>query len=60
MTDVPDDVICDIVVCANDTALFYNCDPVSDLSEQLELAPELEFGLQFTLGCDTGAVSAWF
>ena len=37
--DLPDDVICDIAICADDTTLYSKCD---DLWQQLELAFELE------------------
>ena len=31
INDLPDDVICNIVICANDTTLYSNCDQASDL-----------------------------
>ena len=31
INDLPDDVICDIVISANDTTLCSKCDQVSDL-----------------------------
>ena len=40
--DLPDNVICDIAIYADDTALYSKCDWVSDLWQQLELASELE------------------
>ena len=49
ITDVPDDVICDIAIYANDTTLYSNCDRTSDLWQQLELASELESDLQDTV-----------
>ena len=42
INDLPDDVICDIAMYADDTTLFSNCDQTSDLWQQLELASELE------------------
>ena len=39
--DLPDDVICDITIYADDTILYSNCDWASDLWQQLELASEL-------------------
>ena len=41
INDLPDDVICDIAIYADDTTLYSNCDQASDLWQQLELAPEL-------------------
>ena len=35
--DLPD-VICDIAIYADDTALYSKCDQASDLQQQLELA----------------------
>ena len=39
------DVICNIVIFADDTTLYSKCDQVSDLRQQLELASELESDL---------------
>ena len=44
--DLPDNVICDIAIYANDTTL---CDRASDLWQQLELASELESDLGDTV-----------
>ena len=52
INDLPDDVICDIAIYADDTSLYSKCDQASDLWQQLELASELEFDLR-----DTGARS---
>ena len=41
INDLPDDVICDIAIYADDTTLYYKCDQASDLWQQLELASEL-------------------
>ena len=46
INDLPDDVICNIAICADDTTLYSNCDHASDLWQQLELASELESDLQ--------------
>ena len=46
--DLPDDVICNIAIYADDTTLYSKCDQASDLWQQLELAPELELDLQDT------------
>ena len=47
--DLPDDVICDIAIYANDTTLYSKCDQASDLWQQLELASELESDLRDTV-----------
>ena len=39
--DLPDDVICNIAICADDTSLYSKCDEASDLWQQLNLASEL-------------------
>ena len=49
INDLPDDVICDIAVCADDTALCSECDRVSGLWRRLELASELESDLRGTV-----------
>ena len=49
INDLPDDVICNIVTYADDTTLYSKCDQASDLWQQLELASELESGLQDTV-----------
>ena len=43
--DLPDDVICDIAIYADDTTLFSKCDQASDLWQQFELPSELESDL---------------
>ena len=45
MNDLPDNVICDIDVYADDTTLFSKCDQASDQWQQVELASELESDL---------------
>ena len=47
--DLPDDVICDIAIYADDTTLCSNCDRASDLWQQLELASELGSDLRDTV-----------
>ena len=42
INDLPDDVICDIAIYADDTTLYSKCDQASDLWQQLEFASELE------------------
>ena len=49
INDLPDNVICDIAVYADDTSLYSKCDQASDLWQQLELASELESDLQDTV-----------
>ena len=46
INDLPDDVICNISIYADDTTLYSKCDQTSDLWQQLELAPELESDLR--------------
>ena len=45
INDLPDDVICDIAIYADDTTLYSKCDQASDLWQQLELASELKSDL---------------
>ena len=44
--DLPDDVMYDIAIYADDTTLYSKCDQASDLWQQLELASELEYDLR--------------
>ena len=48
INDLPDDVICDVAIYADDTTLYSKCDQASDLLQQLELASELESDLRDT------------
>ena len=41
INDLPDNVICNIAIFADDTTLYSNCDQASYLWEQLEWASEL-------------------
>ena len=52
INDLPDDVICDIAIFADDTTLYSKCDWASDLWQQLELASELESDLRDTVESD--------
>ena len=45
INDLPDDVICDIAIYADDTTLYSKCDQASDLWQRLKLASELESDL---------------
>ena len=46
INDLPDDVICNIAIYADDTTLYSKCDQASDLWQQLELASEFESDLR--------------
>ena len=48
MNDLPNDMICDIGIYADDTTLYSKCDHASHLCQQLELASELESDLRDT------------
>ena len=56
ISDLPDDVICDIAIYADDATLNSKCDQASDLWQQLELASGLESHLRDTMGLGT----KWF
>ena len=45
INDLPDDVIRNIAIYADDTTLYSKCDQASDLWQQLEFASELESDL---------------
>ena len=47
--DLPDDVICDIAIYADDTTLYSRFERASDLWQQLELASEIESDLRDTV-----------
>ena len=49
INDLCDDVICDIAIYVDDTTLYSNCNQVSDLWQQIELASELESDLRDTV-----------
>ena len=42
INDLPDDIICNTAIYADDTTLCSKCDQASDLWQQLELTSELE------------------
>ena len=46
---LPDDVICNIAIYADDSTLYSKCDQASDLWQQLELASELESDIRDTV-----------
>ena len=45
INDLPDDVVCNVVVYADNITLYSKCDQASNLWQQLELAFELESDL---------------
>ena len=45
INDLPDDVICNIAICFDDTTVYSNCDLASNLMQQLQLASDLESDL---------------
>ena len=45
ISDLPNDVICNILIYADDTTLYSKCEQASDLLQQLELASELNSDL---------------
>ena len=49
INDLPDNVICNIAIYADETTLYSKCDQASDLWQQLELACELESDLRDTV-----------
>ena len=49
INDLPEYVICNIDIYADDTTLYCKCDQESDLWQQLELASELESDLRDTV-----------
>ena len=49
INDLPDDVICNIAIYADDTTVYSKCEQASDLWQQLELASELESDLRDTV-----------
>ena len=49
INDLPDDVVCNIVINADDTTLYCKCDQAYNLWQTFELASELESYLQDTV-----------
>ena len=49
INDLPDDVICNIAIYADDNSLCFKCDQASDMWQQLELASELESDVRDTV-----------
>ena len=52
VNELPNDVICNIAVYADDTTLYSKCDQAPDLWQQLELASELKSDLRNTVDWD--------
>ena len=52
ISDLSDDLVCDIAMYADDTTLYSKCDQTSDLWHQLELASELESDPRDTVDWD--------
>ena len=52
INDLPDNVICNIAIYADDNTPYSKCDQASDLWQQLELASELESDLRDTKDWD--------
>ena len=46
INDLPNNVMCNIAIYADDTTLYPKCDKKSDLWQQLELASEFESDLR--------------
>ena len=49
INELPDGVICNIAICADDTSLYSKCDWASDLWQQTEFVSELESDLRDTV-----------
>ena len=49
INNLPDDIVCDIAIYADDTTLYSKCDRASDLRQQLELASDFESDLRDTV-----------
>ena len=49
INDLPDDVVCDNAIYADNTTLYSNSDQASDLWQQLVIASELESDLRDTV-----------
>ena len=49
INDLPDDVIFNFAIYADDSTLYSKCDQASDLWQQLELASELESDIRDTV-----------
>ena len=49
INDLPDDIISNIALYADDTTLFSKCNQASDLWQQLELVSKLESNLRETV-----------
>ena len=55
INDLPDDIICNIAICVDETALYSNCDQASDLWQQLELARDtVDWGKKWLVDFNVG------
>ena len=54
INDLPDHIVCNIVICADDTTLYSKYNQASDLWQQLEFTFELEYD-QETLWIGAGS-----
>ena len=52
INDLPDDSVCNIVIYADDTTVYSQCDQAPGLWQQLEMAAELESDLRDTVDWD--------
>ena len=52
INNLPDDVICNVAICAHDTTLYSNCDQASDMWQQRKVDSELESDLRDTMDWD--------
>ena len=59
INELPDDVICNTAIYADDTTLYSKYDQGSDLWQQLESASKLESDLQDTVGWDRKWLVDW-
>ena len=46
INDLPDDVVTDIAIYADDTTLYSKCDQASNLWQQVQMAAEFKLDLQ--------------
>ena len=49
INDLPDDVICNVAIYADDTTLYSNCEQASDMWQQRKVDSELESDLRDTM-----------
>ena len=49
ISDLSDDVICNIAIYVGDATRYFKCDQISDLRKQLELTSEVESDVRDTV-----------